>query len=65
MFVCDYCGGERIREAVFVNYNTREELGELEWDVYCDDCDGECTVSERESSGTQANPNSTTKDELC
>ena len=49
MFVCDYCGGERIREAVFVNYNTREELGELEWDVYCDDCDGECTVSKRES----------------
>ena len=49
MFVCDDCGGERIREAVFVNYNTREELEELGWDVYCDDCGGECTVSEKES----------------
>tara|TARA_R100000306_G_C4277908_1_gene93524 strand:- start:55 stop:351 length:297 start_codon:yes stop_codon:yes gene_type:complete len=48
MYVCNECGSDQIREAVFVWYNTREEIGNVFDDVWCEQCDCEVTIKEEE-----------------
>ncbi len=43
-FVCKNCGSNYIREAVFVWYNTREEIDSVFDNIWCQDCDSETVV---------------------
>jgi hypothetical protein len=46
MYVCAKCGSDLIREAVFVWYNTREEICSVFNDIWCEECDCEVEITE-------------------
>jgi len=49
IYVCQECGSDQIREAIFVWYNTREEIGSVFDDVWCEECDCEvATVNKKD-----------------
>ena len=50
-FICAECGSDEIREAVMVDYNTREVVRLMSLrgdDVWCDKCDCEVRIIESE-----------------
>ena len=44
IYVCKDCGSEEIREAVFVWYNNREEIRSVFDNVWCEECDCEVAI---------------------
>jgi hypothetical protein len=53
MYVCSECRSDRIREAVMVDYNTREEIRNVfnPADIWCDVCDCETNAVRKVSNG--------------
>jgi hypothetical protein len=44
IYVCSECGSDQIREAVFVRYNSRREIGSVFGNVWCENCDCEVEI---------------------
>ena len=61
IFVCAVCGGEKIREAMFVWYNTREEIDSVFGNIWCEDCDAEVEIVDKEEYQIEEGTHETTQ----